>query len=513
MRKNLLYLLFATVICKSYSQDFVPLFNRDYIEQSPNTIVETEEGDYIFTNRKIVTAAFSNTNHLEVGGSFTTFYKFDKFGSILSIINLPDSNNYYHDASAPIQLNDGRWVVAGNIKQEFGTYDFFFAIINSQFDSIEFYHKHDTFGQRVFFREFFVNSENHVVIFGGYQGIDYIGNMYLFKFDLAGEFLGSYMYDQYHEGSGIDFVQNYNLIWGDSVFFSILPKSSGLVINKYIKNGLSYSESTTFNESGNLFGIEGRIFTGEFGVAYGDTSWLVASVVDVDSAKYPSIIKINSNSVEPFFIDTSESHSLFHFFNSVRNNHYFYLNYGGYAHLNRNTSGEIYSAFVDTALGGLIVYKLNEDGVEIWKRELVPDVSLKFIPALFSLKATSDGGCLLLIGIERSAFHQDVYMIKLNAQGEVVAAFETPSSIFKVNNNPFTLYPNPARNTVNFVAENQQDFEVQLYDLQGRKVLSKKAFNTSALEVNVEALASGVYYYQLLNPKGEAMQQGKVIRE
>lgn len=57
------------------------------------------------------------------------------------------------------------------------------------------------------------------------------------------------------------------------------------------------------------------------------------------------------------------------------------------------------------------------------------------------------------------------------------------------------VYPNPARDMVNIVSNNQQISSVQVYDLLGKEVLNNSQLNNS--QINVSSLSQGVYMLKL----------------
>lgn len=69
------------------------------------------------------------------------------------------------------------------------------------------------------------------------------------------------------------------------------------------------------------------------------------------------------------------------------------------------------------------------------------------------------------------------------------------------------IFPNPTNDVVNFVLpEGLKEGRVSVVDIAGRKVLDASLQNN---RISVNSLVNGMYFYQLLNEKGELISQGK----
>jgi len=73
------------------------------------------------------------------------------------------------------------------------------------------------------------------------------------------------------------------------------------------------------------------------------------------------------------------------------------------------------------------------------------------------------------------------------------------TSINKINDIGFDLFPNPASNLLNIqIKENQGNvFQMDIVDLQGRKVLSKQIINSMNVQVSISNLKSGMYFINI----------------
>src|SRR5690606_40751573 len=80
--------------------------------------------------------------------------------------------------------------------------------------------------------------------------------------------------------------------------------------------------------------------------------------------------------------------------------------------------------------------------------------------------------------------------------------------------NPFnttiTLYPNPAKNTLQINTQDKTIDQINIYTITGSKVLQLEVGAISPT-VDVSSLASGVYYVQLYSGKNVALK--KFVKE
>ena len=87
--------------------------------------------------------------------------------------------------------------------------------------------------------------------------------------------------------------------------------------------------------------------------------------------------------------------------------------------------------------------------------------------------------------------------------------FETTTSVKQNKAKLSTLYPNPVTDNLSFsFAEGIQDVTFDLYDVQGRLVLSREIEGSNT--VNLESVKTGIYFYRL-TADGKT-QTGKVIK-
>ena len=71
------------------------------------------------------------------------------------------------------------------------------------------------------------------------------------------------------------------------------------------------------------------------------------------------------------------------------------------------------------------------------------------------------------------------------------------NSIVEVNNSSSLVYPNPASSYVLIKNDKDEIQNVELFDSQGKLILSKKNIQNKNLNLSLEGLISGVYYVKI----------------
>jgi photosystem II stability/assembly factor-like uncharacterized protein len=176
----------------------------------------------------------------------------------------------------------------------------------------------------------------------------------------------------------------------------------------------------------------------------------------------------------------------------------------------------------------------TEDGGETWHSQINPDPDQRSMFDVFFLDEnigwaigingiileTINGGDDWIIDEEGSAlagtnFLTGVYFIS-PTNGYVVGNEKTLlkyteiSGIEETESLRFELYPNPAVSAVSLqsAAFSQQSAVVEIYDLNGRKLLEKQIpARSEIVEIDVSSLQSGIYCCRLVSEKYSATQK------
>ncbi|WP_306353152.1 T9SS type A sorting domain-containing protein [Flavobacterium sp. '19STA2R22 D10 B1'] len=83
--------------------------------------------------------------------------------------------------------------------------------------------------------------------------------------------------------------------------------------------------------------------------------------------------------------------------------------------------------------------------------------------------------------------------------------------------NNFAMYPNPSKGDLNLKWNNTlsdlQAESLEIYDIKGVRVFSKKITGTDNASVDISSLTSGVYMLKLIDKSGESLTVKKLIKE
>lgn len=73
------------------------------------------------------------------------------------------------------------------------------------------------------------------------------------------------------------------------------------------------------------------------------------------------------------------------------------------------------------------------------------------------------------------------------------------------------VYPNPVKSILNIATGEVGAAEIDIYDISGKKVLTKKVQDVSNCELNVSELRQGVYFMSII--KGKVVVVEKIVKE
>src|SRR5690606_25522431 len=180
---------------------------------------------------------------------------------------------------------------------------------------------------------------------------------------------------------------------------------------------------------------------------------------------------------------------------------------GGYV-LGGSSNSGISGDKIENTQGGsdFWLVKINNVGIIEWQNNIGGDGS--DVPR--SIIQSSDGSYLIAgnsvsnisgDNTENSRCEQDFWIIK---HAQTLSLEENPF------NTTITLYPNPAKNTLQLNTQDKTIDQVNIYTITGTKVLQLD-MDTVSPTVDVSGLASGVYFVQLYSGKNVALK--KFIKE
>lgn len=75
----------------------------------------------------------------------------------------------------------------------------------------------------------------------------------------------------------------------------------------------------------------------------------------------------------------------------------------------------------------------------------------------------------------------------------------------------FKIFPNPATDVINISLDNNTKVEISIYNSQSQLLINSSLNNGT--EINISELSSGLYFFNVINEKGEILETGKFIKK
>ena len=161
--------------------------------------------------------------------------------------------------------------------------------------------------------------------------------------------------------------------------------------------------------------------------------------------------------------------------------------------------------FFSTSDSWFHLIKVNPDLSPVWENWYGGDAYY----FLYSILATSDGGCLMVgnrYDDEVQDQERDICVIKVNSDGLIVWTKEIdPDQAM------FSLYPNPGKEQIS-IKMPSGEFWFELYGLNGQ-ALVRQWVSRDKNTITATHLASGVYFYRIIDQHNQILSSGKWIRQ
>lgn len=162
------------------------------------------------------------------------------------------------------------------------------------------------------------------------------------------------------------------------------------------------------------------------------------------------------------------------------------------------------ASFSDNKKPNHLIIKTDLSGNEIWSKVLGTDDS----DYSSGIVATPDSG-LVFTGWTKNGEHgkTDIIFYKLSKNGEtqVISGLTPTDSVTSM-----VVFPNPAKDkfTVEIISAFQDEFNFDLFDINGKIIRSKKIKSNQKYQIEVH-LKSGIYFYRAGN-NSETIHIGKI---
>ena len=144
-------------------------------------------------------------------------------------------------------------------------------------------------------------------------------------------------------------------------------------------------------------------------------------------------------------------------------------------------------------------YELNR----VWEKYFGGDAY--YFP--YSLKATSDGGCII-VGNRYDGeiqYVRDIYVVKVDSNGLITWTQSLNPQEYKV-----AVFPNPGKDYLQLHTE-LYPANLKLFNIKGQMVLEEE-IRQNTTTIQTQSLSTGTYFWQLIKD-GEIKENGKWINE
>jgi hypothetical protein len=476
---------------ETHSQQVTFLFRHGtYLDEMPIAALETTNGDYVVVARQGIWPPSTNSYNV-------LFLKLDSDGDSTDSAIIPDpKGNCY--INSLIADTGGQFFGVGTFRQSATEMSIWLIKMDENLNLL--WEKvYQTNCELLGTVQGFVNSFNELIIYGdGYTGVSTYDDLFILKVSETGDSITCNFYpDAASERTWI-MVENQNTgnyllmifgryqintnSWGQilTVEYDLnitgidaIPWNLFLYHNLILLNGsLVLSGIKIISQASNALNL--------LGIVLSDTSYVIQTAdtlgsMDPDTLSYPGYI---SN------LDTTISHTLY---------------YGGTFHQDNYLVFSYYDSWI---LLARYDYNLNL----IWQKFYGGDLYY----GLWGLRATSDGGCLLLCSTfddQVQTDERDILIMKVDSNG-IITGSDTPPGI-RIQD--AILCPNPGdAYCVAILAAQQPEATLLIYDLSGRIMLEQQ-LNQYRTRILTAELPAGTYVYQFLS-REKIIGSGKWVK-
>ena len=150
----------------------------------------------------------------------------------------------------------------------------------------------------------------------------------------------------------------------------------------------------------------------------------------------------------------------------------------------------------------------------------IPNINKVFVADFLKNKTSTNliqdfpiNSILLLAGVDSGINKPQIYTRNRYDNIKITALNAVPPTIIALSTNEqlaqkFNMYPNPATNVVNITnSENMLVNQITVYDIAGKQLSTQSFTNETAIQLNVENLASGTYMLHLQTNEGIAVKK------
>jgi hypothetical protein len=344
-----------------------------------------------------------------------------------------------------------------------------------------------------------IDSDSNFVITGYNSRWDTVSNLnndvFFYKLSLMGDSINSkFISSEYPLSLSFDILEKND----QSGYYSYGFKYSTLIND----GGQIYDLSTQF-DSLNILGVPFDIDT------YISSEKLNDSIIIISGNGEPPEIPSYSLSVLTTTVENDPiDYNHFKIEGDMRDHTAMYQgvsNYYDNTYVGGTSNFNYANPFFSTSDSWFHLVKVNPDLTPIWENWYGGDAYY----FLYSILATSDGGCLMVgnrYDYEIQEQERDIHVVKVNSEGLIVWTQE-----IRPDQHMFSIYPNPGSNQINLKMP-AREYDFELFGLNGQ-VLIKQQVNIENNTINTSNLRPEMYFYRISDTKSKIIQTGKWIKQ
>ena len=156
-----------------------------------------------------------------------------------------------------------------------------------------------------------------------------------------------------------------------------------------------------------------------------------------------------------------------------------------------------------------MIYKISTDGDSLWSRYYNANINSQNY--LRDIYPVYDGGyvaCGVIFPIVPDTGTQDIWLLRVDSLGCEVA--NCTISVDELKGNNVKVFPNPASSIIMVQLEEYKNYEVEIFDIMGKKI-SQKDFIGTAISISLQEIPSGMFLLNVFE-NHKRIYSGKVVK-
>jgi hypothetical protein len=479
MKKQIIVLLFSSILVNSIAQNSFERLIQNEEDQIPTSLIED-------VNSYIICSLFDKPD--------APLIKLNTEGEIVDSLIIEAPLNGNCNISELGWINCEHFIALGEFNFD-STFNLWFIKADTGFNIIcneIFQMPGEIVGT---YTNFLINSKGNIVISGSFiQSLPNNWDIFIFELDLSGTVVqekffgintpgGKVVYDIVEQSINNYFItcNSVNLDNKGLCYIYQLDSTINIVNQYYIDFNIGNLNEMDFIED-SIFILSGVQYFGSLETQLG--------LLKIDLS-FNIIDSIHFGKMGNDTVDYPAFHNNLNYISKEN------IYYAGTSNL------DLFNPFFSSMPSWLLLAKLDNNFGVYWQKFYGGDACYN----LWSILATQDGGCVMAgtrYDYQTQNQERDVYILKVNENGILTWTYNFPETTRQV-----IVYPNPGQNEI-MIKSISPNLIFELFDMQGVKMLSKKIATED--RIDTKDLPQGMYIYQVLNPQAEIIETGKWIK-